>query len=120
MNRRNPSNNRYHFDPRSPGGAIKGVHVVLLLLTFLVVLNLAMLNAIFISPDSGIQGYRAQQEQERGMESKIARLKRDNQRLFRRIQNLKTDDVIQERLIRQQLGWVRGNEIIVEFPPKMP
>lgn len=119
MNRPNPANNRYHFDPQA-SGSLRGIHVVWILTVFLIALNLALLNAVFLAPDSGIPGLRAQQEQVKGMEARIGRLKRDNQRLYRKIQNLKTDALIQERLIRQQLGWVRGNEIIVEFPPKMP
>jgi cell division protein FtsB len=96
---------------------IKGVHVVRLLVGFLLVLNLTLLYAIGFS-SHGIPGYKNQNGQVRELEEKILKLKQDNQRLYEMIQALKTDPKAQERLVRQELGWVRENEMILEFPEK--
>jgi len=42
-------------------------------------------------------------------------LKKKNRRLYSKIQSLKKDVHAQERLVRQQLGWVKENELVLEF-----
>jgi len=96
---------------------IKGVHVARMLVLVLLVLNGLLTYAILYS-SHGLPGYRNQNEQVRDLEQRIVRLKEDNQRVFDRIQALKNDSKAQEKLVRQQLGWVRDNEIILEFPEK--
>ena len=46
---------------------------------------------------------------------KATRIKRENHKLFKKIQAFKADATAQERFVRQQLGWVRENELMVEF-----
>jgi cell division protein FtsB len=95
---------------------IKGVHVLRLLVACLLALNIALVYAIFFSP-RGLDGYRKQCEQVRELDAKIVKLRQDNQKLFEQIQALKNNPKAQEKLVRQELGWVKENEIVVEFPP---
>ncbi|NSW85766.1 MAG: septum formation initiator family protein [Syntrophobacteraceae bacterium] len=96
------------------GAFMKGLVVLRLLVGVLVITNVVLLFLIFFS-SKGIPGYRNQAAQVRELETKIARLKKENQKLFERIQSFKNDPLARERLIRQELGWVRDNELTVEF-----
>jgi cell division protein FtsB len=104
---------------------LKGVYVLQVLGLVLLVLNLLLLYAILFS-SKGILGYRQQSGQVLELDAKVRKLKEDNHRLFRRIQGFKNDPRAQERLIREKLGWVRDNELMIEFvsptdsPPDKP
>ncbi len=117
MNRRTTRDN----NRRENGGVgkfkLKDVNVVRLLVCFLLGLNLLLLYAIFFS-SNGLPGFTKQNEQVRELEEKILKLKQENQRLFDFIQAFKKDPKLQEKLVRQELGWVKENEIILEFPEK--
>jgi len=117
MNRRVTHSNKYQEDNGGKELRIKGVYVVRFLVGFLLVLNLLLLYAIGFS-SHGLAGYKIQNEQVKELEDKILKLKDDNQKLFEMIQALKTDPKAQEKLVRQELGWVRENEVILEFPEK--
>ena len=113
-----PSRNRYRTKRQTAAvqrGAVvlKGLCVVLLLL------SLTLVYAILFGA-KGWQGYCHQRRQVAAMTDAIHKLEEQNQQLFARIQNLKTDPIAQERLVRQQLGWVRHNEWVIEFPPPHP
>lgn len=84
---------------------------------FLLGLNALLIWAIFFSPN-GLPGYNKQNEQVRELEEKILKLKQQNQKLFEIIQAFKKDPKLQEKLVRQELGWVKENEIMLEFPEK--
>lgn len=89
--------------------------LVLRLLTVLFLLiNLLLLYGLFFS-SQGILGYRQQSRQVVELEEKIVELKKKNHRLYSKIQSLKKDVHAQERLVRQQLGWVKENELVLEF-----
>ncbi|MGV8073360.1 MAG: septum formation initiator family protein [Syntrophobacteraceae bacterium] len=94
----------------------KGVHILQMLAVGLVALNLLVLYGIFFS-SQGVRGYRQQCGQVEELTDKIQKLKEQNQKLFRKIQALKNDSKAQEKLVRQQLGWTRENEVVIEFPP---
>lgn len=115
MNRRVTSVKHRQNDSHEKILKIKGVYVVRLLICALLGLNGLLLYAIFFS-SHGLPGYKMQNEQVREMEEKILMLKQQNQRLFEMIQSLKTDPKAQERLVRQELGWVRENEVVLDFP----
>ena len=117
MNRRTTNGNQYQENSGVKDLKIKGVYVVRSLVGFLLVLNLILLYAIVYS-SHGLAGYKRQNEQVKELEEKILKLKQDNQKLFEMIQALKTDPKAQEKLVRQELGWVRENEVILEFPDK--
>ncbi len=114
MNRKTPD------APRDSEGGIKsqfkGVQVLRLLVVVLLTMNLILLYAIFFS-SQGISGYRRHDEQVKELEAKSLKLKKENQRLFDKIVSFKNDPQAQERLVRQELGWVRDNEIMIEFGP---
>ncbi|MEM5786454.1 MAG: septum formation initiator family protein [Syntrophobacteraceae bacterium] len=114
MNRKIKRNNNQE-NKSDKGTWIKGVHIVRLLVCSLLGLNALLLYAIFFS-SNGLQGYRNQDEQVRVLEEKILKLQQQNHRLFEAIQAFKSDPRSQEKLVRQELGWVRENEVILEFP----
>lgn len=98
---------------------IKGVNVVRLLVCFLLGLNLLLIYSILFSAN-GLPGYSKQNDQVRELEEKILKLKQENQKLFEMIQAFKKDPKLQEKLVRQELGWVKENEVVLEFPEKDP
>ncbi len=115
MNSKNSFANR--FDPSKkgkPGTLSNGLHVVRFLVVLFVALNVLLLYGIFFS-SQGILGYRQQTAQVAELEKKIAELKRKNHKLFNKIQSFKKDPQAQERLVRQQLGWAKENELMIEF-----
>ncbi len=94
---------------------IKGVNVVRLLVCLLLGLNLLLVYSILFSTN-GLLGYSKQNDQVRDLEEKIVKLKQENQKLFEMIQAFKKDPKLQEKLVRQELGWVKENEVVLEFP----
>ncbi len=115
MNRRVTPAKHHQTDNRERTLKVKGVYVLSLLVCGLLCLNGILIYAIFFS-SHGLPGYKLQNEQVRQMEERILALKQQNQRLFEMIQAIKTDPKAQERLVRQELGWVRENEVVLEFP----
>ncbi len=96
---------------------IKGVNIVRLLVCFILGLNLLLIYSILFS-SNGLPGYSKQNDQVRELEGKILKLKQENQKLFEMIQAFKKDPKLQEKLVRQELGWVKENEVVLEFPDK--
>jgi cell division protein FtsB len=88
---------------------MQGLAVALLLL------NLLLVYGIFFSA-KGILGYRQQWRQVQEMSTRVHKLRADNKRAFHRIQSMKNDPRELEKTIRDQLGWVRENELVFEFP----
>jgi cell division protein FtsB len=109
--------NRYQQNGVKPRFTVKGVYVARLLVGFLVALNIVLILTILFSP-SGLPGYRKQNRQVKELEEKVLKLKVENQQLFEMIQSLKTSSKAQEKLVRQELGWVRENEIVLESAEK--
>ena len=109
--------NRYQKTGTEPGSTLKGVHVARFLAASLLALNIILVMSILFSPN-GLPGYRKQNQQVRELEGKVLELKADNQKLFDKIKSLKTSPKAQEKLVRQELGWSRENEIILEFADK--
>jgi cell division protein FtsB len=93
-----------------------GIQIVQALAAVLVLLNALLLYGIFLSPN-GIRGYQQQSLHVEELQSKVQKLKRENNRMFRKIQGFKNNPQALERLVREQLGWVKENEIVVEFIP---
>jgi cell division protein FtsB len=91
-----------------------GARIVKLLVLVLVTLNVVLLYAIFLSP-RGLRAYRAQQAEVQRLTATRTQLAQENQRLVKKIRNLKDNPGAQERLVKQELGWVRDDEIIIEF-----
>jgi cell division protein FtsB len=87
-----------------------------LLVLFLIGLNCALIYGLFFS-GQGILAYRHQCAQVEDLEAKVLKLRKENQKLYMKIQAFKNDPDAQERLVRQQLGWAKGNELVVEFTP---
>ena len=117
MKGRATQNNRYQEKNTGTRFPVKGVYVVRFLVALLLVLNGVLIYAILYS-SHGLPGYRKQSEQVRELEDKIFKLKTENQKLFEAIQALKSNPQAQEKLVRQELGLVRENEIILEIPEK--
>ncbi len=107
--------NRYQQKEAKPRFSVKGVYIARLLVGILLGLNIVFILTILFS-SSGLPGYRKQDQQVKELEQKVLKLKIENQKLFEMIQSLKASPKAQEKLVRQELGWVRDNEIILQSP----
>ena len=118
--------NRRIFDRNRDEGAEEGQHTLLrgisplfLLVGVLLLLNALLFQSIFFS-SQGILGFRRQCAQVEELEAKILNLKEENQKLFRKIQAFKNSPRAQEKMVREELGWLRENELLIEFQKKEP
>jgi cell division protein FtsB len=118
--------NRRIFDRNRDEGAEEGQHPLLrgisplfLLVGVLLLLNALLFQSIFFS-SQGILGFRRQCAQVEELEAKILNLKEENQKLFRKIQAFKNSPRAQEKMVREELGWLRENELLIEFQKKEP
>ncbi|NLI81430.1 MAG: hypothetical protein GX443_07050 [Deltaproteobacteria bacterium] len=101
---------------RSQRATVKASHIFIALCALLLVLNGLLASSILVS-EQGIRGLKQQNQQVEEVLGKIRKLEEDNQRMFQLIQSLKSNTRTQERLVRQQLGWARENELVFEFSP---
>jgi len=92
---------RWRIDPR-------------LLVWLLIGANVLLLLGILASP-RGIQGFLRNRAEVAELESKLQRLSASNREQFEKIQRIKEDPRTQEQLIKNQLGWTRANETVIEF-----
>jgi cell division protein FtsB len=109
--------NRYQQKGTASKFTIRGVSMARLLVGLFLALNLILIYAIFFS-SNGLPGYRKQNRHVKELEEKVLKLKIENQKLFEMVNALKTSPKAQEKLVRQELGWVRENEIILESADK--
>ncbi|MGO9016860.1 MAG: FtsB family cell division protein [Syntrophobacteraceae bacterium] len=109
--------NRYQQNGVNPRFTVKGVYIARLLVGLLLGLNIVFIFTIFFS-SSGLPGYWKQDQQVKELQEKVLKLKIENHKLFEMIQSLKTSPKAQEKLVRQELGWVREDEIILESAEK--
>ena len=99
---------------RLPSFAARGTAIMQGLAALLLALNLLLIYGIFFS-EKGILGYRQQVRHVEEMTSKIRKLRAENRRAFHRIQAMKNDRKELEKTVRDQLGWVREDELVFEF-----
>lgn len=97
-----------------PRGIFRGTLVLQCLVAILLTLDILVLYGIFLSRQ-GILGYLEQCRQVEELNTRILKLREDNHKLFRRIQGFKNDPQAQEKQVREQLGWVKENELMIEF-----
>jgi len=109
-------NNKYQDNKRRAKPLIQGTTVLRILCGILVILNLWLIYGIF-SASKGIRNYRRHREQVTELEQKIKNIQNENRTLFRKIQSFKNDPKVRERAVRQQLGWAREDELVIEFLP---
>lgn len=95
----------------------RGVHFVYYLVAGLLFLNLLALYGVFFFP-KGIMGYRQKREQVEELQERNEKLRLKNHNLFLKIEKAKNDPRGQERLVREHLGWVKENEIVIHFLPQ--
>ena len=117
MTSRPTHTNRYQQNAAQPRFTVRGVYIARLLVGLLLALNFVLIYTIVYS-SNGLPGYRKQNQQVKDLEEKVLKLKIENQKLFEMVQSLKASPKAQEKLVRQELGWVRENEIILESPDK--
>jgi cell division protein FtsB len=99
---------------KRPAQRASGVGILKALAAVLALLSLLLLHGIFVSP-RGIQAFRQLQEQVNQLTANRSKLAQENQQLLRKIRALRTNPNAQERLVKQELGWVRDDEIVIEF-----
>jgi hypothetical protein len=101
------------------GSAFRSIYVLPVLVAVLALLNVLLFQRILLS-SQGIPGFRNQCALVEELETKVRTLKEDNQRLFNKIQAFKNSPRAQEKMVREELGWVRDNELLIEFQQKEP
>jgi cell division protein FtsB len=82
-------------------------------------LGVVMVLVVLFSHRGLYQIYRFQHERVQ-LEQENARLAAENTRLARTIDRLQHDPILIQDLIRQELNFVKKNEIIFQFPPEKP
>jgi cell division protein FtsB len=86
-----------------------------LLVWLLLAVNFLLCLGVLASP-RGIQGYLRKRAEVANLELKLQQLRESNQEWFGKIERFREDPRIQERMIKEQLGWARTNETVIEFP----
>jgi cell division protein FtsB len=112
------------FERNRPEGAeedkstfFRGTHLLFVLVAILMLLNVLLFQSLFFSPQ-GVLGFRKQCAQVEELQTKVNNLKEENQKLFRKIQGFKNSPRAQEKMVREELGWLRDNELVIEFQGK--
>jgi cell division protein FtsB len=82
-------------------------------------LGVVLVLVVLFSHRGLYQMYSFGHERQR-LEKENARLAAENARLARTIDRLQHDPVLIQDLIRQELNFVKKNEIIFQFPPEKP
>ena len=117
MNRQRSSKNAtYQKNKRKAEPLISGTAVLQILCGILLILNLWLAYSLFLS-SKGVLHYRRHGQQVKELEMKTKNLMTENQELFKQIEDFKNDPAVQERIVRQQLGWARQGELVIEFLP---
>ena len=113
---RSPSakNAKWKNNKRKSNPLVQGTTVLQILCGILLLLNLWLLYGLF-SPSDGIFHCRRHRRQVEALERKTQNLRAENQKLFKRIEDFKNDPAMQEKIVRQQLGWARQGELVIEF-----
>jgi cell division protein FtsB len=104
---------RASVDTQRFGGGYK------LLAGIVLTMGVAMVLVILFSHRGLYQNYRLRHERLR-LEQENARLAAENARLARTIDRLHHDPVMIQDLIRQELNFVKKDELIFQFPPEKP
>jgi cell division protein FtsB len=112
-----PNRPRGNNQARTP--RVNGARILKILAIVLVVLDLGLLYALFLSA-RGVRAYRAQHAEVQRLAQERTRLALENQRLIKKIRHFKENPGARERLVKQELGWVREDEIIIEFATPEP
>lgn len=94
----------------------KSLAVIRILCAILLAVNLWLIYRLCFS-SQGFVSFSQHHEQVSDLHKKIEALQAENEEWFARIQDFKTDAKFQERVVREQLGWARDNELVIEFPP---
>lgn len=78
------------------------------------VLDIMLLGRMIWGP-TGLVEYQSLKAQYQGLQDKIAQLDETNRSLSRDIRLLQTDQQYVEKIIRQRLHYLRGNEVVYLF-----
>lgn len=90
-----------------------------LLAWVMIVLNLVLCWALLASP-GGLRGYLQKRRDLTRLERKLDRLARRNRDRFAEIEQFRRDPRVQEKMVRERLGWVKTGETVIEFAPQSP
>ena len=119
MNRRMVDQNPHDVPGEEQRSFFRSIYLLPVLVSVLLLLNVLLFQRILFS-SQGIPGFRNQCALVEELESKVRNLKEENQRLFNKIQAFKNSPRAQEKMVREGLGWVRENELLIEFQQKEP
>lgn len=68
-----------------------------------------------VSGDRGVLHLQSLSAEQEGLEAQVFILLRENEALRECIARLKTDDIFLERVVREEIGFVRPGEIVYRF-----
>ena len=80
-------------------------------------LLLVLLLGFALFGDKGVLRLVKAYHQKQELQAQVEQLQQENRRLQQEIEALKNDPQTIERLARQELGMVREDEIVYQFPP---
>lgn len=119
MNRRGMDQNPQDVPGEEQSSFFRSIYLLPALVGVLLLLNVLLFQRILFS-SQGIPGFRNQCALVEELQTKVRNLKEENQRLFNKIQAFKNSPRAQEKMVREGLGWVRENELLIEFQQKEP
>lgn len=85
----------------------------------MIVLNLVLCWGLLLSP-GGLKGYLRKRGEVTRLEQKLELLERQNRARFDEIQRFLQDPGVQEKMVRNHLGWAKPGETVLEFPAHSP
>ncbi len=99
---------------KKPKASLKVTYGLPILVALLALMNALLIFGIVFS-SKGVMGYRQQHQMVLDLEKRLGKLKGENQKVFKNLQDLGNSPETQERIIRKQLGWARDGELVFEF-----
>ncbi len=83
-------------------------------LQYIILLGLlVLLVVVFLSGDSGYLNLKANQRKYLELKKELEEIKRENKRIAKEIELIRTDKEFQEYVVRKELNLIRPNEIFV-------
>ena len=84
------------------------------------VASLALVSFLVIAGFRGYHDLEVARQREARLEEQIAETRREVERLERRIDRLRNDPAMLERLAREELGLARPGEVVILMEPERP
>lgn len=101
-----------------PLGHARPVRPTAALLPFALMVMAIMTVPTLVLDEQGLPRYRRLQSELEGLRASNEELAREIAALKREVEALRTDPGYVERIARDELGMVRDEELVIQFPPR--